>query len=910
MKGFFRLPDFVNADNKKYYVPIFFINIICFIFYVGYAFIFWHLRFYRISVIDVIFAFVAFVCINFVQKGIKYWNRSLYVLFFTILIKLMISIHYLGLSLGTQYYLIATFLVLTFFYDVGAKLSWYKPFFLTICLVEYIYLNIRYKDAVPTYYMSEVMQDVFFTFNVFISLAIICACLLYFYRNNSLLLNDLEKKNQEIKKAVRAKSDFLANMSHEIRTPMNAIMGMSELMLVEDEMSPKVYEKVRVINSSSETLLTLLNDILDFSKIDSGKMEIINSKYDVASVLNDAVIIVDSKIGEKPIELLVNVNSQMPSMLIGDEIRIKQILINILGNATKFTSDGYVKLNVDFENIGHGDIMVKFEAIDTGVGIKDEDLGLIFNEFEQVDTRRNRNTMGTGLGLAITKRLVGLMGGEITVKSVYGGGTTLTVYIPQTIEKSERIVSIENPEKYKILIYDSRSFTVDSIADSIENMGVSIVRCYDLNTFNDKLKNADEYTHIFYEFKTAFAVVKGCAKNYPKVKFVLLEDRNDFVKVNVLDNETILRKPIFITSIAGVLNSSINKSKKTILKKMSVFQAPDARILVVDDNAVNLSVIEGFLLKYMVNVTTAISGEDAVNLVKENKNYDLIFMDHMMPIMDGVDTTKVIRSIDDDYCKNVPIIALTANAISGVKEMFLNAGMNDFLAKPIESVKLYNIMHKWIPKEKQIKSKPEAKMDNASKELLVEAEKIKYLDIGIGIEYCGGTAKDYINILKSYAKTTSQILNEMIDAYKQGFFKEFVIKVHGIKGSSKSIGAIEISELAALLEKAGNNEDVQFIDDNIFILAGMVNTVIIKIQKAYPDKEEEFRNGSKIVEKDEINDLMAQLKQAIHEIDSLRVDDLLSEIKTIRLDKKSSAILIKVLEYVENFDYDKAEALL
>lgn len=920
--SFIKTPSFVNEYNKRYYIPFYLLMIFCGGIYAVLSIIFLFLGFYKLFVLDISSALYALFCLKLIMKNVKYWNISLHMMIFNVLLVQLLCVEYLSIDAGFQYYIISALLSFAFFYDTENKFGYSKILLIGFCLAEFIYINIKFQNIEPIYKLSQYSLNVFLSVNIILALLIVCACTFYFYKNSYALLKALENKSKEAERAIRAKSDFLANMSHEIRTPMNAIVGMSELMLDDEEMSASVFEKVRVINSSSVSLLALINDILDFSKIDSGNFEIINEKYEIASLLNDTIIIVDTKIDEKPIEFVVNINPELPLNLIGDEIRIKQILINVLGNSAKFTNKGYIELKVDFKYSDKNQIILKFKIKDTGIGIKKEDINKIFGEFQQVDTRKNRNTKGTGLGLAITKKLIENMNGEISVESEYGKGTTFDIEIPQGYNGSDKIVYIKDKEKIKVLVYSPQGIITDTISDNISKTGIFVSRCYDIATFEKCLKEVSCYSHVFYDYKTGFCVAKGLSKKNKNTKFILLENKNELIHEKLYSNEVLLKKPIFISSIINILNNydkiEVDKAKKSV-KKMSAFQAPSARVLVVDDNVVNLKVVEGFLKQYKVNVTTATSGEVALNLINENMDYDLIFMDHMMPVMDGVDTTRTIRAMDSEYCKKVPIVALTANAISGIREMFIEAGMNDFLSKPIESIKLYNVMQKWIPKEKQIRLKSSNSMDIKSQELLRKANDINELNVSVGVEYCGSNANTYVGILKSYARTTGDILSEMIRDYNSDDIVNFTTKVHGIKSSSRSIGAIKIGELAEKLEAAGkavkeNKEDkvnINFIDDNIYLLEGMVKTLIAKLKKAYPENTtSDGLNGEIAITAEEINNKFKELKKAIHEIDSSRIDTLLGEIKKYKLDKKQAETISLIIEHMDNFDYDKAEVLL
>jgi CheY-like chemotaxis protein len=380
-------------------------------------------------------------------------------------------------------------------------------------------------------------------------------------------------------------------MSHEIRTPMNAVIGISELILREN-ISPRVRDYLVQIKQAGGGLLAIINDILDFSKIESGKMEIHPAKYALSSLLNDVVTIIGIRLHEKSLQFKVNIDTTLPCLLLGDEIRMRQILLNLLSNAVKYTKEGYIEFKVTGSVTGQETINITFEVSDSGMGIKEEDMKNVFGNFVRFDPYKNRNVEGTGLGLAITNSLCRLMGGDISVTSVYGKGSTFTVILPQKI-------------------VDARPIATTT------------------------------------------------------------------------------------TTIAAGESPGAEQTDSAVL-----FTAPDARVLIVDDVSINLMVAEGLLAPYKMQITCVTSGAEAVSLT-ENNTYDLILMDHLMPTMDGIETAAKIRA-SAGANPRVPIVALTADAIVGMKEMFLENGFNDYLSKPIEISRMNAIIKRWIPPEKQV----------------------------------------------------------------------------------------------------------------------------------------------------------------------------------------------------------------
>lgn len=491
-----------------------------------------------------------------------------------------------------------------------------------------------------------------------------------------------EAARREAEEASKAKSNFLANMSHEIRTPMHAIIGMSDILLRESK-EQRVLEKVRMIKSASRSTLAIINDILDFSKIESGNMEMNPAPLQMLSLLYDVDVLVRSRLEGRPIRFVWDVDPEIPRAVFGDALRLKQVMVNILGNAVKFTEKGLIRCKMT-SRIEGSRVKIFSEVSDTGIGIRREDIAKIFSSFSRVDTTKNRSIEGAGLGLAIVKNLIEQMRGRIRVESEYGRGST-----------------------------------------------------------------------FFYEFT-----------------------------LGVVD-----RTPI------GAFRHSAPRSSPDDAPPIS-FTAPGAKVLIVDDSKTNLLVAQGLMRPYAMRMTVAASGVEALRLVKSER-YDIIFMDHMMPVMDGIETTRAIRALTGDYFQRVPIIALTANAIEGMKRTFLAEGFSDFLAKPIDCERLDHLLRKWLKHE----------MLEQKEDLTPEAEsEIPGLDVRVGILRTGGKRDAYERILAVFARDARARLADIPRLAKEDL-RHFTLHVHALKSASASIGALDIASLAKRLEEAGSAAD-------------------------------------------------------------------------------------------------------
>lgn len=515
----------------------------------------------------------------------------------------------------------------------------------------------------------------------------------------------LEQTMEEAKSANEAKSQFLANMSHEIRTPMNAINGIAQI-LQEENLCPEESEYINLIKDSADNLLDIINDLLDFSKIEAGKFEIIEEEYDFVLLVNNIVKLTRVQLLHKDVELIVRLDSPVPSKLIGDSGRIRQILVNVLNNAVKYTQHGTISLFVKWVEIDekHGEFEIQIS--DTGIGIKKENLNSLFEAFTQVDLKKNHNIQGTGLGLAICRKLLDIMNGRINVESDYGKGSIFYILLPQRV-----------------------------------------------------------------------------ANNTP----------------------------------SSCLNEEFAEQKHN--SHHIGIKVPAARILVVDDNLVNLKVAEGLLNQFEIACDTTDSGSDAISKITNNEQYDIVFMDHMMPEMDGIETTKRIRELEDK--KVIPkqiIIALTANTIHGVKKMFSAAGMDDFLPKPIQITELERILNYWLPDEK-IQSFEQEREIKTTKNIDKQADSdfLAYLDkagfdTDDGLMYFCNNMKMYRVVLDGFAKLNS--IDKIKDAMEMCDMVNYTILVHGVKSGARSVGANKLSMMASQLEIAGDAGDMPYIENN------------------------------------------------------------------------------------------------
>ncbi len=502
------------------------------------------------------------------------------------------------------------------------------------------------------------------------------------------LTSELEKAKEEAERANQAKSKFLARMSHEIRTPINAIFGMNE-MIMRESTEPPIQKYAKDVRDSSEVLLNIINEILDSSKIESGMMEIVENDYEISSLINDIYNMTSIKAKEKNLELEFDISPEIPSKYCGDEQRIRQVLLNLLSNAVKYTNQGKVTLKVTGEK--QDDLAVlHFTVKDTGIGIREEDIDKLYDEFERFDAKRNKNVEGTGLGMTIAQQFLQLMGSELQIQSTYEKGSEFSFSLKQKIVDETPIGDLRKKFKEAELAQDAR-------------------------------------VH---------------------------------------------------------------------------FTAAKARVLVVDDYRMNLKVFRSLVKSTGIQVSEAESGRACIQLLKEQK-FDIVFLDHMMPDMDGVETLHIIKH--ENLCENTPVIMLTANAIIGDRERFLDEGFDDFLTKPIMPDLLDKMLLDYLPAEyilyENERKESEVQMIKVTQEEYFDAirTKLPELDYKMGLATCAGDSDFYLELLKDFTELT--IRDELNRFLKEEDAKNYCIRVHGFKNNAYSIGAKEIGDLAYELEK-------------------------------------------------------------------------------------------------------------
>ena len=600
---------------------------------------------------------------------------------------------------------------------------------------------------------------------------------------------------KEAKAANEAKSAFLSNMSHEIRTPINAVLGMDEMILRECD-DPRILEYAQNIKTAGNTLLGIINDVLDFSKIEAGKLDIIPVDYDFSSVINDLIHMIKPRAEGKKLELIADIDPTIPSVLNGDEIRIKQVITNILTNAVKYTEKGSITLRINYEKISGDEIEFNISVRDTGIGIREEDIKRMRGAFQRVDETRNRNIEGTGLGLNITEKLLGLMGTKLEVKSVYGEGSEFFFKLRQRVVKWE------------------------PIGDYME--------CY---------RKALEGRSVYHER----------------------------------------------------------------------FNAPDAKILVVDDTAMNLTVFEGLLKKTRIQIDTAMSGRECLEMTR-TKKYDIIFLDHRMPEMDGIETLEHLKSENDNPNKDTITVSLTANAVSGAREKYIAAGFNEYLTKPIMADKLESLLINYLPPEKVNKVEGELEKETVDLRTLPPwIRKVAEFHLEQGIENCG-SVEGYIDAVKSFADAAEDTYSDINRYFEGQDIENYTIRVHALKSSARIIGAMELSLLAEKLEKAGDGKNVDFITRETPKLLEMYKNIIDTFETEMDDEGDDKTLPE--MKPDQLEEAKNAMKEVAGSFDYDSIKYIMETIKQYRVPESEKKRIRELHKAILKADWDKIKQLL
>lgn len=746
------------------------------------------------------------------------------------------------------------------------------------------------------------------------------------------------KTSEELKTAkelaeasARMKSEFLANMSHEIRTPMNAIMGMAHLVL-KTELNARQRDYISKIQTSSNHLLQIINDILDYSKIEAGKLELEEADFSLESVMDNISNLLSGKIAEKELELIFDIDPSVPAVLKGDSLRLGQILINYANNAVKFTEHGQIVISARVLKQNSKHLILYFSVSDTGIGISEEQKSKLFQSFQQVDSSTSRKYGGTGLGLAISKQLANMMHGDIGVESEYGKGSKF--WFTARLSKSSSHIKSLLPEPdlrgRSVLIVDDNEVARRVLDDLLTSMTfkasqVSSGREAILEIQNSD-KNGTPYEIVFIDWRMpdmngidTAETIKALKLDYPpKLVMATAYGREEVIRqAEAAGFDDILIKPInastlfdtAIRLIGSMQDANPVERDSNPQPDLSLEEIKGASILLVEDNEFNQEVAVGLLEDAGLNVDIANNGQEAITMIAQ-KHYDLVLMDIQMPVLDGLTATREIRK--DDRFKDMPILAMTANAMPQDKEKSMAAGMNDHLAKPIDPDELFNALLKWIKTVHTEAPAVKETMEIQSAEMQYDdgIPMIDGLDYKLGLKRVLGKTKRYLELLKKYVVSQEKLIADLKTAISNHDIVLAERCAHTSKSLNGNIGALKLQEIAAELEKLfHDNSDPLTFKHQLDLYMGEQLAMLQAIRQSLPESAEIITEETGSINKAQYSETLQALKSLLAKDDSTALD-YLEEHHQILKTMLGHDVFIKLSSHVKNYDFDLALLLL